>query len=194
MRLAVRFAVAAVLLAALVGLCVHHGATYDERWPHPTGDQLREEYDAFVGERVLLFGTVRAVDSESGTVTIRITDSADAVAAELSVDGVDGQVAPGGTVQVYGTLEADRTMTADRTVVVNRDATAARYKLAASVAGGLLAVGYFLRYWRPSVRRVGFEPRAGSAPESATDAAVATPSKPAESTDADAAAEGSGDG
>ena len=191
MRPAVRFAVAVVLLAALVGLCVHHGATYDERWPHPTGDQLREEYDAFVGERVLLFGEVRTVDRESGTATVRVTDSAGAVAAELAVDGIDQPVAPGGTVQVYGTLEADRTMTADRTVVVNRDAAAARYKHVASVAGGLLAVGYFLRYWRPTVRRVGFEPRdeAGSV----TEADAASP-EAVDATDAGAATEGSRDG
>lgn len=164
MRLAIRLAVAAVCLGALVGLGVHYGATDDENWPHPTGDQLRDDYDAFVGDRVLLFGEVRTVDGETNTVVVHVTDSADAVAAELTIRGVDEPVAPGGTVQIVGVLEADRTMTADRTVVVNRDANGVYYKLGTSVVGVLVAVGFFLRHWRPAVRRAGFEPR--SAPYS----------------------------
>lgn len=162
MRLAVRFAVAVICLVALVGLGVHYGATYDRNWPHPTGDQLQADYDASVGDRVLLFGDVRTVDGETNTIVVHVTDSADAVAAELTVRGVDEQVAPGGTVQIVGVLEADRTMTADRTVVVNRDPSGLYAKLGTSVVGVLLAVGCFVRYWRPTVHRVGFEPRSRS--------------------------------
>ena len=159
MRHAARLAVAVVCLTALFGLCVHYGATYDRNWPHPTGDQLRDDYDAYAGERVLLFGEVQSVDREAGTAVIHVTDSADAVAAELEIRGVPDDVGPGGTVQVYGVLEADRTMTPDRTVVVNRDGSATRYKLGVSVVGGLLAVGYFLRHWRLDLRTRAFEPR-----------------------------------
>ena len=164
MRLAARVAVAVVCLAALLGLCVHYGATYDENWPHPTGDQLRGDYDAYAGERVLLFGEIQSVDRESGTAVIHVTDSADAVAAELEIRGIDAvanDIGPGGTLQVYGVLEADRTMTPEETVVVNRDSSAVRYKLATSVVGGLFAVGYFLRHWRLKLGRetIGFEPR-----------------------------------
>lgn len=162
MRRASRFAVAAVCLAALFGLCVHYGGAYDENWPHPTGDQLRDDYDAYAGERVLLFGEVQSVDREAGTAVIRVTDSADELAVELEIDGV-GEIADdvdsGGTVQIYGVLEADRTMTPDRTVVVNRDSSDHRYKLAASAAGGLFAVGYFLRHWRVNRHALAFEPR-----------------------------------
>ncbi|SDJ56148.1 single stranded DNA-binding domain-containing protein [Natronorubrum texcoconense] len=157
MRLVVRIVVSTLLLAALFGLCVHYGGAYDDNWPHPTGDQLGAEYDAYAGERVLLIGSVQSVDGE--TIVIHVTDSADEVAAELEIDGVDEPVAPGGTVQVYGVLESDRTMTADETVVVDRDANAYGYKLGTSIVGVLLAIGYFGRHWTVNPRTLAVEPR-----------------------------------
>ncbi|MDF9745874.1 DNA-binding protein [Natrinema salsiterrestre] len=160
MRLARRVAIAAVLLTALGGLCVHYGATYDDNWPHPTGDQIQQEgLESFTGDRVLLFGEVRAVNGDAETITIHVVDDNDEVAAELEVRGVDDQVAPGGVVQVYGVLESGAVMDADRTVVVNRDPSATTYKLVTSVVGLLLAVGYFLQQWRFDVRGLAFEPR-----------------------------------
>ncbi|QCS42034.1 DNA-binding protein [Natrinema versiforme] len=161
MRPAIRLAVVATLLVVLGGLCVHYGAAYDENWPHPTGDQIQDRgADAFVGDRVLLFGEVRAVDADAETITIHVTDDSDAVAAELTVTGVEQRVEPGGVVQVYGVLESASTMHADRTVVVNRDPSATAFKLGASVVGLLLAAGHFLRHWRIDVRELAFEPRA----------------------------------
>ncbi|RKD98099.1 DNA-binding protein [Halopiger aswanensis] len=180
MRRAVRFVMAAVFLTALLGLCVHYGATYDEGWPHPTGDQLRDDYDAYVGERVLLFGEVRSVDAESSSITIHVTDSADEVAAELEIHDFEKPVEPGGVVQVYGVLEADRTMTPIQTIVVNGGTTAFYYKLGASVTGVLLAIGYFLVHWRPTVRGFGFEPRTDTTARQTVNA-----DDPTESTEAD---------
>ena len=168
MRRAARVAVAAVCLAVLLGLCVHYGAAYDEGWPHPTGDQLRDEYDAYAGDRVLLFSEVQSVDREADTAVIHVTDDADEVAAAIEIRGVTDGVGPGGTVQVYGVLEAhetdrtDGTMTPDRTVVVNRDSSATLYKLGTSVVGGLLAVGYFLRHWTLDPRTLAFESRSAA--------------------------------
>ncbi len=157
MRLAARIVVSTLLLAALFGLCVHYGGAYDDNWPHPTGDQLQDEYDAYAGERVLLFGSVELVDGE--TTVIHVTDSADEVAAELEISGVDETVEPGGTLQVYGVLESDRTMTADETVVVDHDESAFDYKLGTSVVGVLLAIGYFGRHWTVNPRTLAVEPR-----------------------------------
>ncbi|OVE84439.1 hypothetical protein [Natronolimnobius baerhuensis] len=167
MRFAVRLAVVIVLALALCGLAVHYGATYDEQWPHPSGDQLQAEYDASVGEQVLLFGTVHEHDSETGPTVIHVTDSADTIAAELEVTGITDPVEPGGVVQVYGVLEADRTMDADQFVVVDDGPTATTYKLITSVIGVIFAVGYFLRYWRLSLAELGFEPRTHVSSQSA---------------------------
>ncbi|SEP69297.1 DNA-binding protein [Natrinema salaciae] len=161
MRLSRRVAVVAVLLVALGGLCVHYGATHDDNWPHPTGEQLQERgVEAFVGDRVLLFGEVRSVDADADVITIHVVDNSDAVAAELAVSGVDERVEPGGVVQVYGVLESETTMRAAETVVVNRDRSATAFKLGASVVGLCLAVGYFLRQWRVNGRSLAVGPRA----------------------------------
>ncbi|QLK26830.1 DNA-binding protein [Natrinema zhouii] len=159
MRTASRIVIVAALLLVLGGLCVHYGATYDDNWPHPTGDQLQERgTEPFVGERVLLFGEVRAIDGD--TISIHVTDDNDAVAAELEVYDIHTRVEPGGVVQVYGVLESETVLRADRTVVVNRGPNAAAFKLGASVVGLLLAVGYFLRHWRIEIRELTFRPRA----------------------------------
>ncbi|APX96592.1 single stranded DNA-binding domain-containing protein [Natronorubrum daqingense] len=159
MRLATRIVLTALFLGALLGLCVHYGGTYDDNWPHPSGDQLQDDPDAAVGERVLLFGSVESVEDD--TLEIHVTDSEGRVAVELEIDGVDESVASGGTVQVYGVLEDDQTMTPDETVVVEEDDRAFEYKLATSLVGVVLAIAYFCRYWRIDWTTVAFEPRSG---------------------------------
>lgn len=159
MRTGLRVAVGIILLFGIFGLGIHYGSTYDSNWPHPTGDQLATDYDSFVNERVLLIGEVTSTDPAHETIVVEITDSADDVAAEITVQDASGSVEPGGTVQVYGILTVDRTMTDSETVVVNRDATDSQYKLAVSIVGILLAVGYFFRYWRLDIRGLAFEQR-----------------------------------
>lgn len=160
-----RLALGLVLSLALLGLCVHYGATYDESWPHPTGDQLAEEKDEYAGERVLVFGDVQAIGGD--TITIHVTDGDGAVAAELEIRDVDldENLEPGGIVQVYGVLETEPTATHDGSMVaeelgvVDPSPDATLYKHAVSAIGGLLAAGFFLRHWRIDYRRLRFEPR-----------------------------------
>ncbi|USZ71503.1 DNA-binding protein [Natronosalvus halobius] len=156
MHTAVRLGLLTVCLLAAVGLAVHYGATYDENWPHPTGDQLEGNVDDYTGERILLFGEVHAVEDDA--LVVHVTNDADDVVLELTVHG-STPVEPGGVVQVYGVLEADQTMTPDEVVVVNANPSRTRYKHLVSLLGGLLVAGYFLRHWRVDVARVGFEPR-----------------------------------
>ncbi|OIB58854.1 DNA-binding protein [Natrialba sp. SSL1] len=159
MRFAVRLGITLVLLLTLLGLGIHYGATYDENWPHPSGDQLQEDYGEFTGDHQLVFGEVQSISED--TMTIHVTDSADEVAAELEITHHDAtdRVDPGGLVQVYGVLESDRTMAADELVVVNEDDTAEQYKLLTSIVGVLLAIAYFFRYWKLTLTKFGFEPR-----------------------------------
>mgnify|MGYP000715717093 CR=1 FL=1 len=159
MRIGLRVIVAILLVGALLGLCVHYGATYDENWPHPTGDQLATDYDTYVDERVLLIGEVISTNPSDETVTIEITDDADETAAEIQVHGVTQSVAVGGTVQAYGTLHADRTLTPTTIVVVNHSSWDGQYKLGTSAVGILLAITYFLIHWQPDFRRFVFRQR-----------------------------------
>ncbi|AHF98933.1 hypothetical protein HALLA_08715 [Halostagnicola larsenii XH-48] len=201
-----RLALGIALSLVVLGLCVHYGATYDDAWPHPTGDQLAESQDKYVGERVLLFGDVQSVHEDS--ITIHVTDDHGDVAAALEVRNVDtDDIEPGGFVQVYGVFESeetdahDGTMRADEIVVVNSSPNAATYKHVVSALGGLFAAGFFLRHWRIDLRRLRFEPRAGSgsygtdthpASGAVTDDTAAGNEKPNEPRDNDSEVNGRG--
>ncbi|WP_135820703.1 hypothetical protein [Halostella litorea] len=156
-----RAAVAVLLLAAIFGLCVHYDATEERRWDSPTSDELAAEYDAHVGERTLVFGTVERVDSDARTATVSVEHDGGEFA--MTLRGFDRDVEPGGTVQAYGTLEAGRTMTVSESVVVNPDGGAALYKYAVSAVGALGILALFFRRWRVDPATLSFVPRDGSA-------------------------------
>lgn len=159
-----RYRLAVIVIAGLLtfGLGVHHGATFDTNWPHPTGDQLAEDIDGWDGEDVLLIGEVTTVLPEEEAVVIEIDDSHDEVVTEVEVDGVTAEVEEGGVIQVYGELdEAAYELSADAVVVVNREPSDERYKLGMSVLGVLVAIGFFLRHWRIEWRSLSFVDRRG---------------------------------
>lgn len=62
MRPAFRVLLVCSLAVVQLGLGVHYGATADEQWPHPTGDQLADDIDGWDGETVLLIGEVVDAD------------------------------------------------------------------------------------------------------------------------------------
>jgi len=152
-----RVAVAVVLLGAVFGLAVHYDATEERRWDSPTDDELAADYDAHVGERALLFGTVEQVDRDAGTATVRVEH--DGGEFTMLLRGFHGDVDPGGAVQAYGRLGPDRTMAVEESVVVNRDGGAALYKYAVSVVGAVGILALFFRRWRVDVSALSFVPR-----------------------------------
>lgn len=154
-----RLAVAVVLLVGAVGLCVHYGATYEEGWPYPTGEQLADDYGSHVGETALVFGEVRAVDATEGTIRIRVMHSPGELTTTLTVSGVNEHVEPGGVVQVYGTLEPGHRMAAESVVVNTRDRGAMLYTLGASVAGIAVVVASVGQYWRVNTDELSIEAR-----------------------------------
>jgi hypothetical protein len=162
MRTGLRVAVGILLLVGVFGLCIHYGATYDTNWPHPTGEQLDTDYEEYVDERILLIGEVHSTDPVDETLTIEITDDADEVAAEIEIHDTTAAVEPGGTVQAYGTLHGDETMTTSEIVVVNHGPTESQYKLAVSVVGILLAIGYFLTQWQLNLQQLTFNQRSNT--------------------------------
>lgn len=158
MRRASRIGAVVVLLALTLALCVHYGATYDENWPHPTGDQLADEPGGWDGERVLLFGTVETVADDRFTMRVE-TDAGD-VARIIEVRGTSTDAEPDGVVQVYGELaERGTVQHADRVVVVVASPDLQLSKYGISLVGLLVLVGHFLRSWRLDVRRLAITPR-----------------------------------
>jgi hypothetical protein len=146
------------LVTCTLGLCVHYGATYDHNWPQPTGDQLAENPDGWDGQTVLLFGEVEHQTPDGLVMTIE--DDSETVVRTVTVRGTSVDVEPGGVVQVYGRLSEQGTVQdAESGVVVNESSDDSVYKLLASLLGGLVAAGFFLRYWRIDVRRLQFVPR-----------------------------------
>lgn len=153
-----RLVLLVVLVVCTLGLCVHYGATYDQHWPHPTGEQLADDPDGWDGELVLLFGDVQEPTSDGFVMTVE--DDSETVVRTVTVRGTDADVAVGGVVQVYGRLSEQGTVqTAESVVVVNRDAGDSRYKLLTSLFGGVLAAGVFVRHWHIDIRGLGFRNR-----------------------------------
>lgn len=141
-----RLALVGIFAVLALGLCIHFGATYDQNWPHPTGDQLGENPDGWDGERVLLFGEVQEQAASGFVMTVE--DDSGTVVRTVTVQGTDATVEVGGVVQVYGRLsERGTVQQAESVVVVNETPADSQYKLLTSLLGGLLAAGLFLRYW-----------------------------------------------
>lgn len=134
-----------VIVGAIGGLCVHYATTSTANHPYPTHDDLAVDYDASVGEDVRLFATVERVDASADSATVRV--DSDERTFQMTVEGFDTPVQPGGVVQVYGTLRTDHVVTARNVAVVNPAGASKRYKYGASVVGALFVLAVFFRSW-----------------------------------------------
>lgn len=157
MRLAGRVVVALVLLGVLVGLCVHYGAVEPDRGPYPTTDELDADYDAYVGESMLVFGDVTEIDESTDWATITVSTTTGEF--DMTVTGFTATVQPGGVVQVYGTLEPDRTIAASNVEVVNPAGSSKLYKYGVSAVGAALVLVLFFRSWKLDRESIAFEVR-----------------------------------
>ena len=153
-----------IVVVLLVGLAlasgIHYDAGFDRHWEYPTEEDLSSDYESHVGERTLVWGVVQSIDRDASEAVVEV-DSDDGE-FELLVRGLDADVEPGGTVQVYGSLEPDQTLVASGFVVVERSPADRLFKYGLSAGGAALALGIFFRYWRIDWRRLRFEPRRGS--------------------------------
>jgi len=145
-------------LVAILGLMGgHYGMVEAEQWPYPHEDTLATHPGAYVGEEVLLFGTVTDTNSQADTATIRV--ESDYGTFSLTVKGFDAGVERGGVVQVLGPLTSERTVDAERIVVVNHSRSAKWYKYGVSIIGAVLVVTAFFRYWEIDTETWCFEVR-----------------------------------
>lgn len=155
MDLWVRVSVAVLLFALLFGSFVHYEAAEDEHDPYPSTEEIATAYDAHIGDRALLFGTVKS--TEPGRLTVNVeSDEGD---FEMTVHRAGVAVEPGGVVQVYGTLEPGYIIDPVTVEVVNTSGNSAGYKYGVSAVGALLVAGLFFRYWRLDTDEWAFEVR-----------------------------------
>lgn len=139
-----RVLVACILVVALCGLFIHADVTSEQRSRYPDATTLATEYESYVGEEILLFGTV--TERTEDELTIR--SSARGVSLTLRVIDISATVEPGGVVQVYGTVEQNHVLRAERVEVVTNSRFAELYKYGMSVIGVLGFLIVFTRYWR----------------------------------------------
>lgn len=151
---------AIVLLLLLIGgLCVQYAAT--DHWSYPSAEEIASDPQTHDGDTVFLFGEVESVDSDRGTIGLVTGDNPEIRftiedAPSSSTDGLEA----GGSIQVYGTLREEASVVvAEKVVVDYRHARDRLYVYGTSILGGLLAAGYFLRYWRIDLRGGRFTPR-----------------------------------
>jgi hypothetical protein len=148
-----------VLLLLLTGVCVQYAAA--DHWSYPSTDEIASEPEANDGERVLLFGVVRAVDETSNEMVILAGTDPELELTVVDIPGtVTGTIEVDGSVQVYGTLrEGSSVVVADGIVIDLRHTIDRLYAYGTSILGGILAALYFLRYWRVDLRTLRFRPR-----------------------------------
>ncbi|RLM37289.1 hypothetical protein [Haloarcula sp. Atlit-120R] len=144
MRVWVRVGIVLVLCVTLGGLFVHAEITEDERSPYPDAADLSTGYESYVGQQLMVFGTV----TETGDGELYIKVEGDGTAITLRVTETNTAVESGGVVQVYGTLGPEQTIAAERVEVVNSSRWAELYKYGASAIGALGFLLLFFRYWR----------------------------------------------
>jgi hypothetical protein len=155
MRLSSRVVLIALLSLGVVASGVHYADNHDQQWPYPTGDDIAADYTEHLGEKTLLFGTVRTVNSETATVVVSHSDGS----VKLTVEDFEASVRPGGTVQVFGTLQPDQRVVAETLVVVNPAESSKSYKYALSAVGAGVVLLSFFREWQVNTETLRFEVR-----------------------------------
>ncbi len=156
-----------VLLAALIGLTLLAGATADPlESRYPTTDEVTQNREAFVGDRVVLDG--RVVDADPIVVATRADDDERFTLVDASDRrrSGDGPLERGDRVTAFGRLVDESALAVERTTVGDPIGTASM--LVVSLLGGLWTVGRFATDWRFDRGRVAFVRR--TAPRSLEDA------------------------
>lgn len=149
----IRLAVAASLLATLGGLLIAYGSLTPApaAGAYPSAETLVTEYDRYVGERVVVGGTVVA------TGPVRLRTSTPAGPFEVTVQNVERPVERGDSLRVFGIAHEGRTVHATRAIIVER--TSLWFTYAVSALAGFWVLTRGVRHWRIDPTKWGLEPR-----------------------------------
>jgi len=125
------------LLCLLAGLVVLSGAIEPDpaKGEYPGTDEIDEDPDAYVGDRVVVAGTV----VETSPVTIENGDRT------YVLDNVDSAVAVDDELVVYGTLRAEDRIDAIETV--GQEPWELQYMYLVSLLAGLWVLGRLVNRW-----------------------------------------------
>lgn len=150
----------AVLAAILVGLCVWYGALdpAPAAYDFPGEDDIRADDDQYVGERVVVAGTV--VDTAPLVIELEETGGEP---VRVTVTDHEADPAVGDLLRVFGVLGPDRTVRAIDTLAI--PPWGLWYTWTISFLGGLWVLGRILRQWRLDTDTGGLGPRTADASE-----------------------------
>ncbi|MWV40022.1 hypothetical protein [Natrialba sp. INN-245] len=151
MRPSVRLAAIVLLLGVSLGLFVGYGTLepVPEHNVYPDEDDLAEDADAYVDQRVELGGT--AVDTDPVVIE---TSHADRYIVDEAPPADVGQ-----QLRVFATLETDGTLEAHETLV--RESWEPTYMYAISIVAALWVLGRAIAHWRVDTDDWGVVPRGG---------------------------------
>ena len=138
---------------------IHYASVEASQSPYPTEEELKTNPAEYIGEEVFVFGTVKRVESQENTATIRIESDRGSVIVQVDNFSPQLRVEPGGIVQVYGTWQEPNVITAENVRVVNPTGSTNLYKYAVSGVAALVIVVLFFRYWRVNFHDFAFEVR-----------------------------------
>jgi hypothetical protein len=134
-----------VLLTALFGLLVWHGALAPapEAGAYPSQEELAADYDRYLGERVTVGGRIVETDPVAIDAEYGVEES-----IRLTVVGLDPgvRIEEGADLQVFGVVEPDRTVRAEDAYAV--PASGLWYTWTVSFLAGLWVLGRIVRHFR----------------------------------------------
>lgn len=150
----VRVAAFLVLAAALGGLLVWGGTVAPDPAAnnYPNHDDVGANPAAFVGERVVIGGTVVGTDP----VVVRATYGVGGT-VDVTLANADAEVAEGDHVAAFGTLADETTLDTERLLV--RAPWETYYMYTVSFLGGVWVLGRIGRHWGLDRDRLAFVPR-----------------------------------
>lgn len=143
-----------LLIGCLGALVVDFGSLgpHPEQGIPPGTGEITSAYDDYLGQQVLVYGTVTSVDP------LRIRgESLLHGPVELAITGYSGPVETGDTLSVHGVLRPEQTVEATE-VVRKPGGTYWRTRVLSAVAG-LWVLVRLLRHWRIDLLRLRARPR-----------------------------------
>ncbi len=149
----VRISIIIVLVAILIGFFVWHGTIQPdpEKGNYPGSEELIEEYDKHVGEKVEVGGKV--VKTDPLTIETEHGDKS----IELKITGTNVSVKEGDRLSVYGTLKEDGTIKAEE--VVKTPYLNYVYMYLVSLVGAIWISIRLVKQWRWNSEELWFDKR-----------------------------------
>ena len=138
---------APLILLALISLCAYSYFEMENHEPYPGTDEIRSNYQAYIGKQVSIFGDVTEIDQHTVTIS---SDGLNFKTQSLNA-------AIGDKVEIIGVLQEDYNITISNSLVYDRLGYYSVFLR--SLAGVALLAFLFLKSWKFDARKFRFTER-----------------------------------